>query len=130
MPYFENVCSAEFLNHKVMIPCLPVEYLDIEYGKESWLQPKRDLNSLVFNKDDVRNDLPDTRNRNRNQYTWPNLQYYGRYHDEDYIKSTRFFLSNGRIDYAITIPFIYNGLSEKISNITLNRKIAKQPFKF
>ena len=40
LPNFDELCSAELFNHKYMIPCDPVKYLDKEYGPSRWLTPE------------------------------------------------------------------------------------------
>lgn len=40
LPNFERLCSAELLEHKFMIPCDPVGYLNKEYGPKKWHSPE------------------------------------------------------------------------------------------
>ena len=125
LPYFDKVCSAELLNHKVMIPCDPVQYLNTEYGRDTWIKPKPELDNKVLNRDNRKQNIP----KFSTKYTWPNLHYYGKYDDGDLIKSARFFKNDGTIDYDITLRFIYNGLRIKKTKFLLQRMIANEPFK-
>ena len=50
MPSFDELCSAELLNHKFMIPCDPVNYLDKEYGSSRWQIPKSSILKLKIKK--------------------------------------------------------------------------------
>lgn len=58
IPYFEELCSAEMLNHKYQVPCDPILYLDTNYGKfPKWRKPT-------------------------SEYNWDNIRYNGKWTDE------------------------------------------------
>ena len=85
-----------------MVPCDPVEYLNTEYGENSWKTPKK---SLVFNTNDLRKSKKEVVSDN-DKYNWPNLLYYGKYDNSIFLKTARFYLRNGLIDIGTTLGYL------------------------
>jgi hypothetical protein len=61
-----------------MVPCDPVNYLDIEYSKDIWKIPEKE------------------------NYDWPNLIYFNDYSDAEYKEAVKYYKDNGEIDKAAT----------------------------
>jgi hypothetical protein len=79
LPEFNELCSAELLNQKHLVPCDPVKYLDNEYGKNQWQTPKS------------------------SHYTWSNLVSMGNWSDNEWPKSIRYYEKNGSFNLKRTL---------------------------
>ena len=122
LPYFEKVCSAELLNHKVMVPCDPVEYLNAEYGVDSWQEPKTSLSkSAVSLKIGLEKEM-----LNKTEYTWPNLKFYRKYTDEEAL-NVRWYFQNSSIDYGTNIGYINRRLSKELNVKQIRSIIDNKP---
>lgn len=85
IPYFEELCSAELLNHKYQVPCDPIAYLDTNYGKfPKWSKPK----SLFT------------------EYVWPNFSPNGKWTDEEFINGFRRYNLDGSLNRKATLDTI------------------------
>ncbi len=124
MPYFKKVCSAELLNHKFMVPCNPVEYLNNEYGTD-WQLPKADLSMTIFSQKRGKKKRIKT-----NEYHWPNLEFQRKYSDDELLNFVRWYHPNGSINYETTIDYIYSRLSKKIPKKRIKEVISRNPFIF
>jgi hypothetical protein len=89
LPNFSQVCSADLLNVKVLVPCNPEEYLNLEYGnKAKWRLPKK------------------------NKYKWTNLdEKFLNWTDFQWPNTIKFYDIDGRIDVNQTLNHI-NSFSE------------------
>ena len=72
LPKLNTLCSAELLNHKYMIPCDPVSYLDKEYGP-GWRSPQS------------------------KNYTWSNVQYWKNWSDIEWPKAVKYYDKYGAL---------------------------------
>jgi len=61
-----------------MVPCDPVNYLDIEYSKDIWRKPEKE------------------------DYDWPNLIYFNDYSDEEYKEVVKYYSIDGKFDANTT----------------------------
>ena len=84
LPNFNKLCSAELMNHKYLVPCDPVQYLDIEYSTGLWRQPEKD------------------------NYEWPNLVYYSEYSKDQYKDNVKYYNNNGKFDKESTEIHLLN----------------------
>ncbi len=66
LPEFDQLCSAELFNLKYFVPCDPVKYLDLEYGKSGWLIPKA------------------------TKYTWKNIKPNGECSDQEWPRAFKY----------------------------------------
>ena len=102
-----------------MVPCDPVNYLNTEYGRESWKVPKSKLNE-DFIKNPKRKKQED-----KSSYKWPNLIFYKQTEDEKFLRSVKWYLSNGNIDEHTTFDYLNRGLTKKLSNHQLKEAVYK-----
>ena len=103
MPNFNEVCSAELINQRFMVPCDPVKYLDTDYGKNNWQEPKKNL-SPISTKDKQKKGTKDT-------YHWPNLKYFGKYADDVFIRTNRWYKKSGLLNKELTYSVLSGGIS-------------------
>jgi hypothetical protein len=122
LPYFKKVCSAELLNHKVMVPCDPVEYLNAEYGVDRWQEPKTSLSKSVVSL----KVEPEKEILKKKEYTWPNLKFYRKYMDEEAFNA-RWYFQNSSIDYGTNIGYINRRLSKKLNEKEIREIIDNEP---
>ncbi len=73
----DEICSIDFLNHKLFAPCNTVESLSFQYG-ENWNDPQ--VNGGFHNMD-----------------------YLGIYSEKEWLRAFKFYDSNGRLDLQFTI---------------------------
>ena len=91
MPNFDELCSAELLNHKYMIPCDPIKYLDKEYGPSRWLTPES------------------------SNYTWKNVVYYNNWTDSEWPRTIKYYDKEGKL----LVPKILNHVNKHLKyNLT------------
>lgn len=101
MPSFNELCSAELLDSKFLVPCDPVQQLNADYGPNGWQTPKSKSNLKKETKD---------------SYTWPSLKFFNTSSDAEFLKSVRFYTINGSIDNKTTFNFLNGQLDKKISS--------------
>lgn len=82
LPPFNELCSAELLSQKHLVPCDPVQYLDLEYGKNSWQTP---LSS---------------------KYKWKNLVFVGNWTDDEWPQAVRYYEKNGTLNLVKTLKYL------------------------
>ena len=90
---FDELCSAELLNQKHLVPCDPVGYLNKEYGKLRWYEPKP------------------------TNYTWNNLVYSGNWSDLEWKNVLKYYYSNGSLNEYYTLAMINSQLNNKIKKL-------------
>jgi hypothetical protein len=74
LPNFVELCSAELLSSKFMVPCDPVKYLNAEYGNEKrWKTPKA------------------------SNYTWSNVVYNSKWTDYEWPHAIKYYDRNGNL---------------------------------
>ncbi len=97
LPNFNQVCSADLLQHKVLVPCDPVEYLNLEYGEaNNWIFPKS------------------------KNYTWSNLdKQHTNWTDKEWPHAIKFYNING-FNKIETINFVNNYLKKKITKLPID----------
>ena len=81
VPAFNELCSAELLNQKLLIPCDPVKYLDSEYGTSKWQTPVKGPK-------------------------WSNLIYQGEWSDSEWPKAVRYYYNNGTVKINETLKHL------------------------
>ena len=105
-----------------MVPCSPVEYLNAEYGVNSWQEPKKALSksavSITFE--------PKKAALKKNEYKWPNLKFYRNYTDDEAF-NVRWYFQNSSIDYGTNIGYINRRLSNKLNEMEIRGIIDKEP---
>jgi len=105
-----------------MVPCDPVEYLNAEYGVDSWQEPKTSLSkSAVSLKVEPENEI-----LKKKEYTWPNLKFYRKYMDEEAFNA-RWYFQNSSIDYGTNIGYINRRLSKKLNEKEIREIIDNEP---
>jgi hypothetical protein len=80
LPLLPDLCSADLFGFRFSVPCEPVDYLNTEYGKETWKHPLE-----------------------RN-YTWLNMKYDAFWNDISWMYAVRLYTREGRLrndQYAI-----------------------------
>ena len=92
LPEFSELCSAELLNQKHLVPCDPVKYLDNEYGKNKWQIPKS------------------------TNYSWTNLVSNGNWSENEWPKVLKYYEKNGTINLKSTLKDI-----NKYSNLNYTK---------
>lgn len=92
MPYFSDLCSAELLNRKYLVPCDPVKYLENEYGSKRWRSPQS------------------------KNYVWDNVKYWRNWTDSEWIHSVRYYDKNGNVIKNKTLAQLNKFLKESISS--------------
>ncbi|UJR35253.1 hypothetical protein I4U23_028017 [Adineta vaga] len=73
LPLFSKVCSGDLYGYRFSVPCLPIEYLDHEYGKDNWLVP--------LQKD----------------YKWVNMKYHSMWNDISWMYAVRLYSPEGHL---------------------------------
>jgi hypothetical protein len=105
-----------------MVPCDPVEYLNAEYGVNSWQEPKTSLSkSAVSLKVE-----PEKERLKKNEYIWPNLKFHRKYTDEEAL-NVRWYFQNSSIDYGTNIGYINRRLSTKLNDKEIRGMIDNKP---
>lgn len=80
LPDFEELCSAELLDHKFQVPCDPILYLTVNYGRFSkWSRPA--------SKD----------------FWWPSIVRNGEWTKDEIINEIRMFDKNGIFNKEATL---------------------------
>ncbi len=94
-----QLCSAELLGSKFIIPCDPLRMLISEYGnEEDWMIPKE------------------------TDYHWSNINWkeYRRWTDEEYANAVRYYFSNGTVDMQRTLKKINSKVKHKINKLPID----------
>ena len=85
LPHFKDLCSAELLGIKVIVPCDIVNYLNFMYGPmETWKTPKE------------------------KNFTWPYLTYPNngeKWSDDRKKVACKIFRPNGTLSYYKPSPY-------------------------
>jgi hypothetical protein len=92
LPKFKSLCSAELLNHKYMIPCDPVSYLDKEYGP-GWKSPQS------------------------KNYTWSNVQYWKNWSDIEWPRAVKYYDKNGALLRPKILAYINKHMSHNLTEL-------------
>jgi hypothetical protein len=82
IPQFNQLCSADLLNQKHFVPCDPVKYLDLEYGKSSWLTPQT------------------------TKFTWKNVVPNGEWTEQEWPRAFKYYNANGTLHLNKTLDHI------------------------
>lgn len=106
LPKINELCSAELLNSKFLVPCNPVEHLNADYGAHGWQTPKKSSNLHKETKE---------------SYTWPSLHFFNKSSDAEFLKSVKWYNIDGSLDNKTTFNFLNNGLDKKISMDEFNK---------
>ena len=96
LPNFNELCSAELLNQKLMVPCDPVKYLDNEYGVNNWATP------LSKN------------------YQWKNVVYFKNWTNSEWPHAVRYYDKEGKLIEKKTLDYINQHLKVKIESLPKN----------
>jgi hypothetical protein len=93
LPAFDELCSAELLNTKQMVPCDPIKYLNSEYGTFNWLTP------ISLN------------------YKWSNLKFTRKWNDNEWKRAYKYYNLDGSLNHKKTQKYInkhlgYNNLDK------------------
>jgi hypothetical protein len=104
-----------------MVPCDPVEYLNVEYGVNSWQEPKTSLAKSAFSLEE-----PEKEMQKKNEYIWPKLKFYRKYTDEEAL-NVRFYFRNSSIDYGTNIHVINEKSSNKLNEKKIREIIDNEP---
>jgi hypothetical protein len=75
----DRYCSAELINRKILIPCHPENFLNMEYGVKKWHKPMS------------------------NGYKWPNFQSANEWDDATWPGAFKFYKSNGDLSESNTL---------------------------
>lgn len=90
-PNFNELCSAELLSSKFLIPCNPVQYLNAEYGPNGW-------------------KIPEKKN-----YKFYGTKFYERVSDAEFLKTRKYYRYDGAIDNSTTFEELNSVLDKKIT---------------
>ena len=95
MPEFNETCSADLLDHKVLVPCKPIEYLNLEYGRiENWMVPRK------------------------KNYIWTNLEKkFTNWTESQWVHAIKFYSPRFGFDRKQTLKFINGFLKNKVQKI-------------
>lgn len=96
LPDFNQLCSAELLNHKFMVPCDPVHYLDRDYGPVRWQTPQS-VN-----------------------YTWSNVRFWEKWSDSLWPHTIKYYDRNGKLIKKKILDYVNKHMTKPISQVPLD----------
>ncbi|CAF0764509.1 unnamed protein product [Rotaria sp. Silwood1] len=94
LPLLETLCSCDLFGVRFSIPCSPIDYLDIEYGKDKWKSPLE------------------------KNYTWVNMKYHSLWNDISWMYAIRLYTRQGKLRTdKFAIDWISNHFNYSITSI-------------
>jgi hypothetical protein len=96
LPHFDELCSAELLNRKFLVPCDPVNYLDRDYGPERWKTPES-VN-----------------------YTWSNVKYWEKWSQPLWPHTIKYYDKAGRLIPKRILDYVNKYLTVPITSVPLD----------
>ena len=93
LPNFDELCSAELLNNKFMVPCDPVNYLDKEYGPKNWQTPQS------------------------KNYSWTNVLYWKNWTDTEWPHTIKYYGKSGELLTPKILAYVNKHLSYNLTSL-------------
>jgi hypothetical protein len=112
LPLLPKLCSCDLFGYIFTIPCSPIDYLNNEYGSDSWKKPLE------------------------KKYVWTNMKYHSIWNDISWMYAVRLYTSDGKLrtdKYAMDMILNQFNYSLKtipsFLNIVPNQSVTLPPLK-